>query len=153
MDKASDFESEDCGFESRRGHFWFSRFVQCRNKCVGLTLTFYTDSFIVTPEYWSKRQRDTDGEERTCIGHTWFINDALNDRIATQIYSSLEIPIGSRVMSRTTSAPSGRRSRKMVANVAGCRSFCTFRDCHTSIAFTPVGPQPNLAHIFGWIWD
>ena len=28
-----------------------------------------------------------------------------------------------------------------------------FRDCHTSIAFTPVGPQPNLAHIFGWIWD
>ena len=21
MDKASDFESEDCGFESRRGHF------------------------------------------------------------------------------------------------------------------------------------
>ena len=77
----------------------------------------------------------------------------INDRIATQIYSSPEIPIGSRVMSRTTSAPSGRRSRKMVANVAGCRSFCTFRDCHTSIAFTPVGPQPNLAHIFGWIWD
>ena len=76
-----------------------------------------------------------------------------NDRIATQRYSSPEIPIGSRVMSHTTSAPSGRRSRKMVANVAGCRSFCTFRDCHTSIAFTPVGPQPNLAHIFGWIWD
>ena len=76
-----------------------------------------------------------------------------NDRIATQRYSSPKIPIGSRVMSRTTSAPSGRRSRKMVANVAGCRSFCTFRDCHTSIAFTPVGPQPNLAHIFGWIWD
>ena len=22
MDKASDFESEDCGFESRRGHVW-----------------------------------------------------------------------------------------------------------------------------------
>ena len=22
-----------------------------------------------------------------------------------------------------------------------------------SLAFTPVGPQPNLAHIFGWIWD
>ena len=77
----------------------------------------------------------------------------INDRIATQRYSSPEIPIGSRVMSRTTSAPSGRRSRKMVANVAGCRSFGTFRDCHTSIAFTPVGPQPNLAHIFGWIWD
>ena len=68
-------------------------------------------------------------------------------------YSSPEIPIGSRVMSRTTSEPSDGRSRKMVANVAGCRSFCTFRDCHTSIAFTPVGPQPNLAHIFGWIWD
>ena len=67
MDKASDFESEDCGFESRRGHFWFSRFFQCRNKinACGLDeLTFYTDSFIVTPEYWSKRQRDTDGEER-----------------------------------------------------------------------------------------
>ena len=79
--------------------------------------------------------------------------DNINDRIATQRYSSPEIPIGSRVMSRTTSAPSGRRSRKMVANVAGCRSFCTFHDCHTSIAFTPVGPQPNLAHIFGWIWD
>ena len=29
----------------------------------------------------------------------------------------------------------------------------TFRDCHTSIAVTPIGPQPNLAHIFGWIWD
>ena len=38
-----------------------------------------------------------------------------NDRIATQRYSSPEIPIGYRVMSRTTSAPSGRRSRKMVA--------------------------------------
>ena len=48
-------------------------------------------------------------------------------------YSSPEIPIGSRVMSRTTSEPSDGRSRKMVANVAGCRSFCTFRDCHTSI--------------------
>ena len=23
MDKASDFESEDCGFESRRGHFFY----------------------------------------------------------------------------------------------------------------------------------
>ena len=81
------------------------------------------------------------------------VTSYINDRIATQRYSSPEIPIGSRVMSRTTSAPSGRRSRKMVANVAGCRSFCTFRDCHTSIAFTPVGPQPNLAHIFRWIWD
>ena len=75
------------------------------------------------------------------------------DRIATQRYLTPEIPIGSPVMSRTTSEPSDRRSRKMVANVAGCRSFCTFRDCHTSIAFTPVGPQPNLAHILGWIWD
>ena len=46
-----------------------------------------------------------------------------NDRIATQRYSSPEIPIGSRVMSRTTSEPSDGRSRKMVANVAGCRSF------------------------------
>ena len=76
-----------------------------------------------------------------------------NDRIATQRYLTPEIPIGSPVMSRTTSEPSDGRSRKMVANVAGCRSVCTFRDCHTSIAFTPVGPQPNLAHIFGWIWD
>ena len=81
------------------------------------------------------------------------LRQGANDRIATQRYSSPEIPIGSRVMSRTTSEPSDGRSRKMVANVAGCRSFCTFRDCHTSIAFTPVGPQPNLAHIFGWIWD
>ena len=76
-----------------------------------------------------------------------------NDRIATQRYITPDIPIGSPVMSRTTSEPSDGRSRKMVANVAGCRSFCTFRDCHASIAFTPVGPQPNLAHIFGWIWD
>ena len=87
---------------------------------------------------------------RTTASH---IRHRFNDRIATQRYSSPEIPIGSRVMSRTTSALIGRRSRKMVANVAGCRSFCTFRDFHTSIAFTPVGPQPNLAHIFGWIWD
>ena len=78
---------------------------------------------------------------------------AINDRIATQRYLTPEISIGSPVMSRTTSEPSDGRSRKMVANVAGCRSFCTFGDCHTSIAFTPVGPQPNLAHIFGWIWD
>ena len=83
----------------------------------------------------------------------WIHRHIINDRIATQRYSSPEIPIGSPVMSRTTSEPSDGRSRKMVANVAGCRSFCTFRDCHTSIAFTPVGPQPNLAHIFGWIWD
>ena len=75
------------------------------------------------------------------------------NRIATQRYLTPEIPIGSPVMSRTTSEPSDGRSRKMVANVAGCRSFRTFRDCHTSIAFTPVGQQPNLAHIFGWIWD
>ena len=42
-------------------------------------------------------------------------------------------------MSRTTSEPSGGRSRKMVAIVAGCRSFRTFRDCqcHTSIALRP----------------
>ena len=76
--------------------------------------------------------------------------NVINDRIATQIYLTPEIPIGSPVMSRTTSEPSDGRSRKMVANVAGCGSFCTFRDYHTSIAFTPVGPQPNLAHIFGW---
>ena len=72
-----------------------------------------------------------------------------NDRIATQRYLTPEIPIGSPVMSRTTSEPSGGRSRKMVSIVAGCRSFRTFRDCHTSIAFTTVGAQPNLAHIFG----
>ena len=40
------------------------------------------------------------------------------------------------------------RSRMMFAIVAECRSFRTFRDCHTSIAFTTVGPQPNWAHIF-----
>ena len=45
-----------------------------------------------------------------------------NDRIATQRYLTPEIPIGSPVMSRTTSEPSDGRSRKMVANVAGCRS-------------------------------
>ena len=57
----------------------------------------------------------------------------INDRIATQRYLTPEIPIGSPVMSRTTSEPSDGRSRKMVANVAGCRSFRTFRDCHTMI--------------------
>ena len=72
-----------------------------------------------------------------------------NDRIATQIYVSPEIPSGSPVMSRTTSEPSGGYARKMVAIVAGYRSFRTFRDCHTSIAFTTVGAQHNLAHIFG----
>ena len=49
-----------------------------------------------------------------------------NDHIATQRYLTPEIPIGSPVMSRTTSEPSDGRSRKKVANVAGCRSFCTF---------------------------
>ena len=58
--------------------------------------------------------------------HYWY---SINDRIATQRYLTPEIPIGSPVMSRTTSEPSGRRSRKMVAIVAGCRSFRTFRDC------------------------
>ena len=47
-------------------------------------------------------------------------------------------------MIRTTSEPSGGRSRKMVAIVAGCRSFRTFRDCHTSIAFTTVVAQPDF---------
>ena len=55
-----------------------------------------------------------------------------NDRIiATQIYLTPDIPIVSPVMSRTTSEPSGGRSRKMVAIVAGCHSFRTFLDCHT----------------------
>ena len=40
-----------------------------------------------------------------------------NDRVATQRYLTPEIPIGSPVMSRTTSEPSDGRSRKMVANV------------------------------------
>ena len=83
---------------------------------------------------------------RKCLSH-------INDRIAMQRYLTPKIPIGSPVMSRTTSEPSGGRSRKMVAIVAGCRSFRTFRDYHTSIAFTTVGAQPNLAHIFGYIWD
>ena len=83
----------------------------------------------------------------TSIRHT------TNDRIATQIYLSPEIPIGSRVMSRTTSAPTGGRARKMFAIIAGCRSFRTFRDCHASIAFTTIGAQPNLTRMFGQIWD
>ena len=61
--------------------------------------------------------------------------------------------LGSRVMSRTTSAPTGGRARKVVAIIAGCRSFRTFRDCHASIAFTTVGAQPNLTRMFGQIWD
>ena len=76
-----------------------------------------------------------------------------NDRIATQRYLTPEIPIGSRVMSRTTSAPTGGRARMVVAIIAGCRSFRTFRDCHASIAFTTVGAQPNLKRMFGQIWD
>ena len=74
--------------------------------------------------------------------------ELINDRIAMQRYLTPEIPIGSPVMSRTTSEPSDGRSRKMVANVAGCRSFRTFRDCHTSIAVTPVG-QCRTATKFG----
>ena len=76
-----------------------------------------------------------------------------NDRIATQRYLTPEILIGSRVMSRTTSAPAGGRARKVVAIIAGCRSFRTFRDCHASIAFTTVGAQPNWKRMFGQIWD
>ena len=56
------------------------------------------------------------------------VSAEINDRIATQRYLTPEIPIGSPVMSRTTSEPSGGSSRKMVAIVAGCRSFHTFRD-------------------------
>ena len=55
--------------------------------------------------------------------------------------------------SRATSAPTGGRARKVVAIIAGCRSFRTFRDCHASIAFTTVGAQPNLTCMFGQIWD
>ena len=77
------------------------------------------------------------------------IEEETNDRIATQIYITPEIPIGSPVMNYTTCEPSGGRFRNMVAIVAGCRSLRTFRDCHTSIAFTTVGAKPNLAHIFG----
>ena len=51
------------------------------------------------------------------------VRSATNDRIATQIYLTPEIPIGSRVMSRTTSAPTGGRARKVVAIIAGCRKF------------------------------
>ena len=54
----------------------------------------------------------------------------INDCIATQRYPTPEIMIGSTVMSSATSEPSGGRSRIMVAIVAGCRSFRTFRDCH-----------------------
>ena len=81
------------------------------------------------------------------------VDHGINDRIATQRYLTPEIPIGSPVMSRTTSEPSGGRSRKMVAIVAGCRSFRTFRDCHASIAFTTIGAQPNVALMFVQIWD
>ena len=28
MDKASDFESEDCGFDPHRGHFYFLSFIK-----------------------------------------------------------------------------------------------------------------------------
>ena len=56
-------------------------------------------------------------------------------------------------MSRTTSAPTGGRARKVVDIITGCRSFRTFRDCHASIAFTTVGAQPNLTRMFRQIWD
>ena len=56
-------------------------------------------------------------------------DDRSNDRIATQRYLTPEILIGSPVMSRTTSEPSGRRSRKMVAIVAGCRSTGNVMNC------------------------
>ena len=46
--------------------------------------------------------------------------------IATQRYLTPDIPIGSPVMSRTTCEPSGGRSRKMVAIVAGSAIFVHF---------------------------
>ena len=103
-----------------------------------------------------RRMSNSVHHAHACIGSTRGQRDPLqlaehciNDCIATQIYPTPEIMIGSPVMSRNTSEPSGGRSRMMVAIVAGCRSFRTFRDSHTSIAFTTVGPQHNLAHIFG----
>ena len=62
--------------------------------------------------------------------------DIVNDCIATQRCPTPEILIASPVISRTTSEPSGGRSRMMAAIVAGCCSVRTFRDCHNSIAFT-----------------
>ena len=32
MDKASDFESEDCGFESHRGRYFLSSYTVCTNR-------------------------------------------------------------------------------------------------------------------------
>ena len=91
---------------------------------------------------------------RIVVGHICILlRHCINDRIATQRHLTPKIPIGSRVMSRTTSAPTGGRARKVVAVIAGCRSFRTFRDCHASIEFTTVGAQPNLTRMFGQIWD
>ena len=87
------------------------------------------------------------------VGLSKMAADSINDRIATQIYLTPEIPIWSRVMSRITSAATGGRARKVVAIIAGCRTSRTFRDCHASIAFTTVGAQPNLTRMFGQIWD
>ena len=56
-------------------------------------------------------------------------------------------------MSRTTSAPTDGRAKKMVAIIAGCRSFRTFCNCHVSTAFTTVGAQRILTRMFGQIWD
>ena len=67
-----------------------------------------------------------------------------NDRIATQRSLTPEIPIGSPVISRTTSEPSDGRSRKMVANVAGCRSFCTFQ--FNSIQFSLFPAHINISY-------
>ena len=66
-------------------------------------------------------------------------SDSNNDCIATQRYPTPEMPIESPVMSRTTSEPSGGRSRMMVAIIAGCRSFRTLPNCHTSISTAAKG--------------
>ena len=111
--------------------------------------------------FWLKCVADTTGTigniliaiVKNILYHKLHYRDSTNDRIATQRYLTPEIPIGSRVMSRTTSAPTGGRARKVVAIIAGCRSFRTFRDCNANIAFTTVGAQPYLKRMFGQIWD
>ena len=59
----------------------------------------------------------------TCSG---ILGDGINDRIATQIYLTPEIPIGSPVMSRTTSEPSDGRSRRWLLTLLDAAVFVHF---------------------------
>ena len=129
---ANIFNSRDSDRVARDEPFCWAQSVDMRDPWISLRNLWIASS---RRNPWISAQTMDDNGSIDCAGRSM---DCADPQIAPN---------------STTSEPSGGRSRKMVAIVAGCRSFRTFRDCHTSIAFTTVGPQPNLAHIFEKIWD